>query len=262
MSLSGRAVAITGASAGIGRACALRCAAEGMAVVLAARRTDRLTEVAAESRRRGGTAVAVTADVTSMAAMDALVGQAVAEFGRLDAIVCNAGIGYVGAADQTPVTVMQRLMDVNFMGTFHAARAALPIFRRQGGGHLVIVSSIVGKHGMPYLSAYSATKSAQIAFADSLRSELRGHGIHVTVVCPVSTRTEFLEVMQKDYGTPVRALGPQQSADRVADAIVKALERPSPEVYPYGPSRALPLLSAIAPGTTDWIVRRFGRKRP
>ena len=80
---------------------------------------------------------------------------------------------------------MQTLMDINYMGTYHAARAALPVFRRQGTGHMILVSSIVGKRGVPYMGAYAATKFAQVGLAECLRSEVSGSGIHVTVVYPV-----------------------------------------------------------------------------
>ena len=93
-------------------------------------------------------------------------------FGRLDIMVCNAGFGYYGTVEEMDPGVMRRMMDVNFMGTFYGARAALPVFRRQGHGHLIFVSSIVGKRGIPLMSGYSATKAAQAAFAESLRSEL------------------------------------------------------------------------------------------
>ena len=115
---------------------------------------------------------------------------------------------------------MRKLLDVNYLGTYHAARAALPVFRRQGRGHLVIVSSIVGKRGVPYMGAYSATKFAQVGLAESLRAELVGTDIHVTVVFPVSTETEFFDVMSRETGArrasdpPARARAPNRSPTR------------------------------------------------
>ena len=160
-----------------------------------------------------------------------------------------------------PPEQMRRLLDVNYLGTYHAARAALPVFRRQGRGHLIIVSSIVGKRGVPYMGAYSATKFAQVGLAESLRSELAGSNIHVTVVFPVSTQTEFFDVMCRETGTNVgRSAGPTQSAEQVANAIAKAIERPVPEVYPYAKSRGLVWLNAVAPGVCDRFVKKFGRK--
>ena len=176
-------------------------------------------------------------------------------------MMCNAGFGIAGAIDDITPDQMQKLMDVNYTGTYHATRAALPVFRRQGSGHIIIVSSIVGKRGVPYMGAYSATKFAQVGLAECLRAELAGSGIHVSVVFPVSTETEFFDVMSRETGTAVtRAMGPRQTVDTVADAIARAIERPVPEVYPYSKSRALVWLNALAPGFCDRVVKRFGRK--
>lgn len=255
-----RVVAITGASAGIGRATALRLARDGASIALCARRQDRLSEVADEIVRAGGTSLAIVADVTNPADMQALVDRTVAEWGQLDVMICNAGFGMYGEIDRVTPEQMHRVMDVNYMGTFHAARAALPVFRRQQRGHVIIVSSIVGKRGVPYMSAYSATKFAQVGLAECLRAELVGTGMHLSVVYPVSTETEFFEVMTKHSGPVTRALGPRQSPEKVADAIARTIERPAPEVYPFRKARALSLLAAIAPGLCDRIVRRWGRR--
>lgn len=257
--ISGRVVAITGASAGIGAACAAALARRGASLVLGARRLDRLQQLAAELDGARGVEV-LAMDVTRAEDVHALVARARSAFGRLDAIVCNAGIGFHGSIDETAADTMRRLMDVNFMGTFHAVRAAMPVFRTQGSGHILIVSSIVGQRGIGYSSAYSATKAAQVAFAEGLRAELHGTGIHVSLVIPVSTETEFHDAMRRDFGRAVSGLGPRQSAADVAEAMVKALERPRAEVYPYRWARALVVLNAIAPRFTDRMVRKYGRK--
>ncbi len=253
-------VAITGASAGIGAACAEALARRGDALVLGARRADKLEAFAGTLRARGARVEVVPGDVARREDMDALVARADAAFGRLDAIVCNAGIGFHGAIDETTTAIMQRLIDVNFMGTFHAIQAAMPLFRRQQGGHIVIMSSIVGQRGIGFSSAYSATKAAQIGLAEGLRAELRGTGIHVSAVIPISTRTEFHDAMRRDFGRAVSGLGPRQDAAAVAAAVVKCLDHPRPEVYPHALSRALVILNAVAPGWTDRLVQKYGRK--
>ena len=137
----------------------------------------------------------------------------------------------------------------------------MPVFRRQRRGHLIVVSSIAGKRGVPYMGAYSATKFAQIGLAECLRSELHGSDIHVSVLCPISTPTEFTDVMTRETGGEVTgALGPKQSVDEVAEAVARAIERPIPEIYPYFKSRGLVLLNAIAPGFVDKMVQKFGRR--
>ena len=254
-------VAVTGASAGIGRATALRLARDGCAIAACARRADRLDTLAREIVEAGGRALTVVADVTSEPAMATFVDRTVERFGRLDVMMCNAGFGIAGAIDDITPDQMQRLMDINYTGTYHAMRAALPLFRRQGSGHVIVISSIVGKRGVPFMGAYSATKFAQVGLAECLRSELHGTGIHVSVVYPVSTESEFFEVMSRETGTTVtRAAGPRQRVEQVADAIAKAIRRPIPEVYPHAGSRALVILNALAPGFTDGVVKRFGRK--
>ena len=254
-------VAITGASAGIGLATARRLARDGASVVASARRRDRLDALVREITAAKGQALAVVADVRSEEDMRHLVQRSVDHFQRLDVMICNAGFGIEGSADDVSSEHMRKLMDINYLGTFLAARAALPIFRRQGTGHLMFVSSIVGKRGVPHMGAYAATKFAQVGLAESLRAELTGSGIHVSVVLPVSTDTEFIEVMEKESGTASRANGPRQTAEDVADAIAAAIARPTPEVYPYRKARGLVLLNAIAPGYCDRFVKRFGRQR-
>jgi NAD(P)-dependent dehydrogenase (short-subunit alcohol dehydrogenase family) len=254
-------IAITGASSGIGRATALRLARDGAAVAICARRADRLHEVATAIAAAGGRALPVVADVTRESDVDGFVAQAVERFKRLDVMMCNAGFGFAGAIDDTPPEEMRKLMDVNYTGTYLAARAALRVFRRQGYGHLIIVSSIVGKRGVPYMGAYSATKFAQVGLAECLRAEVAGSLIRVSVVYPISTDTEFYDVMTQETGTSLtRAGGPRQHVERVADAIARAVAHPVPEVYPYLRSRMLVILNALAPGFTDRIVNRFGRK--
>jgi short-subunit dehydrogenase len=255
-----KVIAITGASAGIGRAAALRVARNGAAIAICARRADRLDEVAGEIRRAGGQAFSLVADVTSDRDMERFVTESVDRFGSLDVMICNAGFGIYGAIDAIDLDEMRRLVDVNYLGTYNAIHAALPVFRRQKRGHVIVVSSIVGKRGVPYVGAYAATKFAQDGLAQCLRAELHGSGIHVSVVYPVSTETEFFSVMVRESGQATRAAGPRQSADEVAEAIAKAIERPVAEVYPYRKARGLVILNAIAPGLTDRLVQKWGRK--
>lgn len=261
MDLTGRVAVITGASSGIGLAVSQRLAREGVAVVMGARRADRLEAAAEDIRSNGGRAEALATDVTSEAEVLRLVEHAQEAFGRLDIMICNAGFGYYGSVEETPGETMRRMMDVNFMGTFYGARAALPIFRAAGRGHLMIVSSIVGRRGIAQMSGYSATKAAQAGFAEALRTEFAGSDIRVSVVFPVSTDTEFRYAMERDFGHSVAGLGPKQSVEDVARAMAGCLRRPVPEVYPHRLSRGLTIINAVAPAFADRMVRRFGRRR-
>jgi short-subunit dehydrogenase len=261
MTLGNRAAVITGASSGIGRASAEQLAREGVAVMLGARRADRLAEIVERIRAEGGRAEALAIDVAVEGDAERLVDRAVHAFGAFDIMICNAGFGYYGTVEETPADVMRRLMDVNFMGSFYGARAALPRFRRSNRGHMIFVSSIAGRRGIPLMGAYSATKAAQAAFAESLRSEFAGTDIHVTAVFPISTETEFRTAMARDYGQSISGLGPRQTVDHVARAIIDCIRHPRPEIYPHAPSRALPLLNTIAPRFTDRLVQKYGRRR-
>jgi short-subunit dehydrogenase len=255
-----RVVVITGASSGIGRATAIRLGRDGATVVVSARREERLTALVREIEASGGQALAVVADVTREQDVEQLVARTLERFGRLDVMICNAGFGIEGSLTDVASEHMRRLLEVNYLGTFYAARAALPVFRRQNAGHLIFVSSIVGKRGVPQMGAYSATKFAQVGLAECLRAELSGSNIHASVVLPVSTDTEFHEVMEDTCGVASRADGPQQTAEEVADAIARGILSPSPEIYPYRKARGLVLLNAIAPGFCDRFVKRFGRR--
>jgi len=255
-----KVIAITGASSGIGRATALRLARDGASLVICARRPEPLEEAAADIRRAGGTAIAVTADVTKPDDMQALVDRTLRECGRLDVMMCNAGYGIYGEIDRVTPEQMHALMDVNFFGTFHAARAALPVFRRQNSGHLIVVSSIVGRRGIPFMAPYSATKFAQVGLAECLRAELLDTPIAVSVLYPISTETEFFSVMTRQSGFATRAHGPRQSPDIVANAVARAIERPTPEIYPYYPGKGLAVLAALAPGFCDRLTKRWGRE--
>jgi NAD(P)-dependent dehydrogenase (short-subunit alcohol dehydrogenase family) len=259
--LSGRVAVITGASSGIGLACATLLAREGAAVVLGARRADRLEEAVRTIEAAGGRAVARTTDVTRHDDVERLVATALETFGRLDVVICNAGFGYYGTLEDTPPDIMARMIDVNYMGTFFGARAALAVFRPQHGGHLIFVSSIVGRRGIPFMGGYCATKAAQAVLAESLRAEFVGTAIHVSCVFPISTHTEFRDAMVRDYGHHVTGLGPKQPAEVVAASILDCIRRPRAEVYPHGKSRLLAIVNSVAPAFTDRLVRKYGRRR-
>jgi short-subunit dehydrogenase len=259
--LTGRVVAITGASAGIGRACAERLAQEGAAVVLSARREDRLDALVAAITGRGGRALAVPGDVTRDADMQALVNRGIGAFGRLDVMICNAGIGFHGGFRETTADIMRRLTDVNVLGTWHAAHAAHEVFLKQGSGHVIVVSSIAGRRGIAGNTAYSATKAAQIGFVEALRAEYVTTNLHASIVYPVSTRTEFHDAMTRDFGHAVEGLGPRQDADVVARAIVECIVSPKAEIYPYRPGWLLAVAGVVAPALTDRFVQKYERRR-
>jgi NAD(P)-dependent dehydrogenase (short-subunit alcohol dehydrogenase family) len=259
--LRGAVAAVTGASAGIGRATALAFAREGARVAVCARRGDRLEALAGEIAALGSEALVQVVDVAREAEVAAFVDACLARFGRLDVLVNNAGYGVRGKVEETPAEDYRRLMEVNYLGTVHGCRAAIPVMRRQGRGVIVNVSSIVGLRALPGGGAYAATKAAQKILTESLRVELSGTGVSACSVHPIGTATEFGEVADRlsgpGQGGPI---GPQQSAEAVARAIVACARRPRPEVYPYPPSRVLVWVNAVFPGIVDRVAARAARK--
>jgi NADP-dependent 3-hydroxy acid dehydrogenase YdfG len=240
LDLRGAVVAVTGASAGIGRECVLAFAREGARVAAAARRLDRLEALAAEVRALGAEVLVMKTDVGDVEDVKRFVLAAVERFGRLDVLVNNAGYGVRGTVEETPPSAYEQLMRVNYLGTVYA---------------------IVGHRALPSGGAYAATKAAQISLTEALRVELRGSGVQACTVHPIGTETEFREVAARESGKDdvAGAVGPQQSARQVANAIVSAARRPRPEVYPYPASRAIVWLAALAPGWCDWLAWRAAR---
>ena len=187
-SLQDRVVVITGASAGIGRATAHELIEAGARVVLGARRRERLDEIEAEHPDR---AIAVEMDVRVPADSQRLVATAMERFGRVDALVANAGIGmYGGILDRTD-DELATMLDTNIAGTVWPIRAAVPGMIEAGAGDIVIVASVAGFRGGSDEAVYAATKFAQVGLAGGLDRELREHGIRVTTIGPAGTSTEF-----------------------------------------------------------------------
>jgi NAD(P)-dependent dehydrogenase (short-subunit alcohol dehydrogenase family) len=253
-------VAITGASSGIGRAAAEQLAREGAAVALFARRADRLEEVVEAIAAAGGRALAVPGDVTIPDDCVRLVSRTVEVFGRLDVMICNAGVGYHGPLDETPPAHMQRIVEVNLLGTLYTARAALAVFRRQGRGHLIAISSYAGRRGIGGTSVYGATKAGMINMVESLRAEFVGTDLHASVILPVSVETEFRSAITRDFGFIVDGEGPTNDVGMVVDDIVACIRRPKAEIYTHRRSWYIAVLNAIAPARADRFMQRFTRR--
>ena len=256
--LDGMVVLITGASAGIGAALAEELAPCGARLVLSARRLDRLEEL---NRRLGGGHLCVRADVSRREDCEALVAQAVERFGRLDTLVCNAGYGILRKVHETTPQQAEEIFRTNVFGTLDCVRAAVPHMLKQEPrpwrGQVVIVSSAVARRAIPLFGAYSATKAAQLSLAEAMRVELRPLGIAVTSVHPIGTDTEFGEAANARAGGGRVARIPgevRQSAQQVARKIVRAIERPVPEVWPFAPSRWALVGAALAPRFVDRML--------
>jgi NAD(P)-dependent dehydrogenase (short-subunit alcohol dehydrogenase family) len=252
-----RVVVVTGASSGIGRAAAIAFAERGATVVLAARSASALEEVAETCRGHGRDALVVSLDVRDAEAVDNLARRAVGSFGRLDVWVNNAAVNLFAPIEQAPVELWHRVVETNLLGTYHGVRAALPWMREQGRGVIINVSSVLGKLGSPYQSAYVASKHGIRAISDCTRQELRdAPGIRVCTVLPGPIDTPLFRHAANYAGRAVKPVKPVIDAHRVADAIVSCAARPRREAV-VGASTAEVLgWLRIAPGLVERIAAR------
>jgi len=201
--LTGKVALVTGASSGIGEAMALALAAEGAVVAIAARRMERLNELADRIRQAGGDAFPIEADVTDEAQATAMVQRVLEDHGRLDILLNIAGIGVAAPFQNTTTSEYRQMFDVNVLGLLYAIHAALPKMKAQGAGHIVIMSSGTGRYIHPS-TVYSGSKHATSAMAESLRREVGKDGIRVTSIEPGAVKTEFVSRMRDDVRHSLR----------------------------------------------------------
>ena len=217
MKLEGKVAFITGASRGIGAACARSLAARGVRVGLASRSGDDLA-LGAES------ALGLRCDVRDPRQVGDAVSATVERFGRLDILIANAGVGSYHPVLETPPEHVEEMIDVNLKGTIYAVRAALPHLLESGEGDIVSLASEAGRRGLPGEAVYCASKFGQVGFTRSLDHELRGHGIRCTSVCPGGVATDF--ALADGYGRPRDVLASMMSPEDVAEVVLFVLTRP------------------------------------
>jgi NADP-dependent 3-hydroxy acid dehydrogenase YdfG len=227
--VDGKVIAITGASSGIGEATALELAARGAAVVLGARRIDRLTTLAERIHHAGGRAEVLPVDVTQRADLARFVETAVERFGRLDVFVSNAGIARTSPMVDLDVESWEAMIDVNLRGVLHGIAAALPVFRSQGRGHFVTIVSTSGLKIVPTQAVYAGTKNAVRTLLEALRQESTDGTLRTTSISPGYVRTELADYIddpdiREDVRRRMATLG--ISPDAVARAVAFAIEQP------------------------------------
>lgn len=229
MDLSGRTIAITGASSGIGEATALACAAAGASVALGARRADRIDELARRIEDDGGRAIALPTDVADERQARAFVEHAYEHLGGLDGLVNNAGVMLLGPVAGAPTEEWRRMVDVNLLGLLYCTHAALPVMLEAGRGDIVNVSSVAGRIASAGSAVYNMTKWGVGAFSEGLRQEVTGAGIRVTIVEPGAVATELpghnRPEIQAAMAKRFDGVTPLESDD-IARAIVYALAQP------------------------------------
>ena len=223
--LENKVALITGASAGIGRACARALAREGAKLVLTARRRERLEQLAAEIKQLGSEAVFLVGDAREEDTAQKTVELAVKTFGRLDILINNAGVGNYKNLVDTSAAEYEEMMDANMRSTFLFARHAVPVMIRQHSGLVLMISSMAGVYGFGGEAAYCASKFAQVGFSQGLDKELRPHGIKVGAICPGGVKTEFALGKGRTEES-VRQSGMLEPED-VAEAVLFACAQPA-----------------------------------
>jgi NADP-dependent 3-hydroxy acid dehydrogenase YdfG len=226
MSIKGKVVAITGASSGIGEATARALAARGAIVVAGARRTERLEKLVAELRDQGAQAEFLALDVTSRDSVADFVRFARERFGKLDAIVNNAGVMPLSPLEALKVDEWERMVDVNIKGVLYGIAAALPVFAQQGYGHVINTSSIAAYRAIPTAAVYCATKAAVNFITEGLRQENKF--VRTTIISPGVTESELAHTIT--HGATAAFIDEYRktsiSADAIAGAIAYAIEQP------------------------------------
>jgi NADP-dependent 3-hydroxy acid dehydrogenase YdfG len=215
MTLEGKAALVTGASRGIGRAVAQQLAAAGVGLGLASRSGDDLGLDGVVAR---------PCDVRNPADLEAIVGETVDRFGRLDILVANAGVGAYGPFLELSPEHLEEMIDVNVKGTLYAVRAALPHLIESGEADLVTIASEAGRRGLPLEAVYCASKFAQVGFTRAMDHELREQGVRCTNICPGGVATEF--AMGRGRTPEMPELAGMMSGEDVADVVLFALTRP------------------------------------
>jgi short-subunit dehydrogenase len=261
ISLKNKVAIITGASSGMGKEIALMMAKKGAIPVLVARRMEKLLEIQAAIEKSGGEAFTIPADITKTEEVDQLFEKVIEKYGRLDILVNNAGFGMICLLEDIPLQDFHDIVNTNLVAPFYLCKKALPLMKKQGNGHIINISSVIGRRGMPHNSAYCATKFGLIGLTESLRVENMGTPVKISLVNPGLTNTEFKTGVRnparltiKDtwqYGAP---------ASKVAKAVIRCAKHPRREVYISWYDRFLIFFNSLFPGTLEHMLvlyRRF-----
>ena len=226
--------------------------------MVVARRVHALEELARECKAVGGQALAAPTDMTDEAAVAELARRAVERFGRLDIWVNNAGVYLLGLLEATPPEAFRRVLETNFFGYVHGARAVLPRFRTQGHGVLINNASVYSHVGAPWLTAYVSSKFAVRGFSEALRQELADlPDVHICTVSPSPIDTPIFASAANYSGRAVKAPPPTYRPEQVASAILASALHPKRERIVGGAGRLVTVAEAVAPGPFERINRRY-----
>lgn len=250
--LKGKTVLITGASGGIGKACALAFADEGCNLIICARRKDELEKIAAEIRKKGVRAIALPVDVSDEKQVKELTKKAMSEFGTIDILMCNAGRGWTGPTHLMNKSDWETILGVNFYGVIHFIQEFVPAMVKRRNGHVVIVASAFGQTGIPFGTLYSCSKYALIGLGECLRSELANSNVGVTTLCPGLIDTDLIaNTNMKMVDEEARSLSemvPPMKVEKYARIVVKSVKK----------NKGVVVTTAVA--KTFWYIKRISQR--
>lgn len=257
-----KTVWITGASSGIGEACAYRYSSQGCRLILTSSSREKLETVADRCRRDGAAEVRVLPyDLAEPDGIRLLSREAWNAFGGIDILYCNAGISQRTSVEDTPLPMARRIMEVNFFAPVAMAEAILPLMISNGGGRIAVTTSIAGRFGFPLRCAYSASKHALYGFFETLRAENRKNGISVTLVCPGRVRTNISLNSLDKGGIRHGVMDPGQdggiSAEKAAKTIVHAIDKRRDEVLVGGSELIMVYIKRFFPCLCTRLAERI-----
>lgn len=256
--LQGKTVLVTGASSGIGRACANAFHAAGSNVILAARSEDKLRELAASLGERR--ALACPADVTRDDDRRRIVDEGAKRFGQIDVLLNNAGWAAFAPLLQTDETHLETMTRLNVLAPLALARLCAPAMIQRGFGQIINIASVVGHQPIPRMAFYSATKAALVSLSSGLRMELAATGVDVLLVCPGSTRTDFFDAAASKGVRSVRFQRTQYTPERVARAVVASSRRRRKSVTLSAEARAIVAIRRVSVGLADAIMNKIAAR--
>ena len=259
--LHGKVVLLTGATGGLGGVLARRLADRGATLVLTGRKADKLEKLAGELIPRGVTVHVVPADLSSPAAIEALVAKVDHEVGALDVVVSNAGVEYYGSYARHEVSELEETITTNLLSPMILVRAVLPGMIDRGTGHIVLMSSISGKAPNPYGAAYAASKAGLVGLSSSLRTELAGTGVSCSVICPafVTDVEDGMFIRIQREGLPPPGVVGVAPAARCADGVMRVLQTGEPEIIVSSkPLRLMLAAGMIWPSVSERVLFMTG----
>ena len=263
--MKGKVVIVTGASSGIGEACAEIFASHGCSIVMAARNLEKLNIIAVRLRNKGANVLTVACDVSKEDDCRRLIDETIKTFGNIDVLINNAGISMRALFEELDLNVIRKLMDTNFWGTVYCTKFALPSLLKNKGS-VVGISSIAGKKGLPGRTGYSASKFAMEGFLETLRVENIKKGLHVLVACPGFTssqiRNSALSASGNMQGESPRDETSMMKPEQVAQAIYNAVVNRKRDLIMTVNGKLTVWLNKFIPGMMDKIVYNHMAKEP